>query len=119
MQMILKEDSDLVAVKTLHSGDLRALVRSIDVVARCRSENVLRLAGLCEEHETTYVVLEGGITTLKQSLLDSRTLIHNPTFADKYENGSSIPEETLLTYVLGIARGMEHLAEKQVRRDAG
>ncbi len=79
--------------------------------------NVAQLIGVCEELDTTFVVLEDGGVTMKQALLDSRALVHQPAYAEKHGRVSTTSEEDVLDMLVGVANGMEHLAKAKVTRN--
>lgn len=89
------------------------------MVVRCGShENIVGLWGVCEEKDTVFVVLEPAIITVKQRLLDSRALIHNPPLAHKSGSISSLSEVHALQMLRDVASGMSHISS-QVRLDNG
>ena len=45
----------------------------------------------------------------------SRALIHHPAFAEKNQRFSSLPEETAIDVLIGVANGMNHLVQRGVR----
>ena len=84
----------------------------VDAVARCDDHpNVLGLIGVCEERDALFVVLREGVTTLKQTLLDSRALVHFPAYAQKNQRVTTLQEETVADAMVGVARGMRRLEE--------
>ena len=92
------------------------LVQDIEIAAKCGKHfNVLQLIGMCEEKDSIFVVLEEGIKTLKQALLDSRALVHYPLYVEKNQTVSSISEEQIFQHLIGIANGMNHLSEQKVK----
>ena len=89
----------------------------VEAVARCDDHpNVLGLIGVCEERDALFVVLREGVTTLKQTLLDSRALLHFPAYAQKNQRATTLREETVADAMVGVARGMRRLEELGVRR---
>ena len=97
---------------------LTLLPAKVEAVARCEDHpNVLGLIGVCEERDALFVVLRGeGATTLKQTLLDSRALLHFPAYAQKNQRATTLREETVADAMVGVARGMRRLEELGVRR---
>lgn len=61
-----------------------------------------------------YVCSEWYAGTLKDFLLDSRTMDHYPIYAEKQHRMSTAKELQLLELALGVARGMAHLANNKV-----
>ncbi len=112
------EEAAIVQVvpgKLLEASEIRAMTHAIDVVARCCGHrNLLGLIGLCEEQDAVFVVIEEGTATLKQTLLDSRALVHYPAFAEKNGRVTTMREEAIADAMVGIARGMKHLEEQGV-----
>ena len=87
-------------------------------MARCDDHpNVLGLIGVCEERDALFVVLREGVTTLKQTLLDSRALLHFPAYAQKNQRVTTLREETVADAMVGVARGMRRLEELGVSVD--
>jgi len=43
-----------------------------------------------------------------------RALIHHPAYASKNNRFSSLPEESAIEILIGIANGMDHLAKHKV-----
>ena len=70
--------------------------------------------GLCEEAELVTVVVEAAGPSLKQQLLDSRALEHQPEWAAQHGRYSSLREETVLEILTGVAEGLRHLADRGV-----
>lgn len=114
-----------------------SMASNLDLVQRYGiQKNLIHLVGLCEDKETIFVVLEEGTLSLKQVLLDSRlvhllkstffiklttwffsrALIHHPAYASKNNRFSSLPEESAIDIMIGIANGMDHLAKQRVIR---
>jgi len=92
-----------------NSDNLRML-RDLDLNIKAKTHaNVVNLVGICEERDSTLLVLEPLHQELKQLLLDSRTLHTHPTLAHKADRFSSLREEDALALMLGIAQGLEHL----------
>lgn len=78
------------------------------------------LLGICEEAAATLVVMEQGEPSLKQWLLDSRALDHQPQYAATHRRFTTAREEVtntalpnlpkvLLDMVAGLASGLAHL----------
>ena len=62
--------------KMMDAREMQEVAREVEAVARCDDHpNVLGLIGVCEERDALFVVLREGVTTLKQTLLDSRGAI--------------------------------------------
>ena len=60
------------------------------------------------------VVVEAAGPSLKQQLLDSRALEHQPEWAAQHGRYSSLREETVLEILTGVAEGLRHLADRGV-----
>jgi hypothetical protein len=113
------EEATIVQVvpgKILEPRELHAMAAAVETVARCGDHrNLLGLIGLCEEQDSVFVVLQEGVTTLKQTLLDSRALVHYPAYAEKNRRVTTLQEEVVSEAMVGIASGMRHLEEQRVR----
>jgi len=61
--------------KILEEEETQAMTQSLDLLIRCSNHvNLIQLIGLCEDKETIFAVVEEGTLTLKQVLLDSRSV---------------------------------------------
>ena len=97
----------------------RNLLASLQLSVSCgRHPNIISLVGLCEELDTTVVVMELGQPSLKQFLLDCRALEHSPEFAASNNRFSSVREEAVLEILAGLAEGLLHLATRGIRHGA-
>ena len=78
--------------------------------------NLVNLLGLCEDKETLLVVLDapGEAVDLKSHLLDSRAMDNYPVYARNNARFSTAREETLLDMMVGVARGLDHLAKARI-----
>ena len=98
--------------KMMDEREMQEMAREVDAVARCDDHpNVLGLVGVCEERDALFVVLREGVTTLKQTLLDSRAAVHFPAYAQKNQRATTLQEETVADAMVGIASGMRRLEE--------
>ena len=70
--------------------------------------------GICEDKDTLFVALEDTDDCLKQILLDSRALVHHPVFAEKNSTIATVDEATIFQYLIGVARGMNHLSNLRI-----
>ncbi len=93
------------------------------MVADCSDHpNVLGLIGVCggidnaarSPAEALYVVLQDGSKSLKQALLDSRLLEHDPARARRVGRGSAMEDAQLLRHAIECANAMEYLSSRQV-----
>ena len=101
----------VVPAKILEDNEMKKLVQDIDIVVKYGEHpNLLQFIGLCEDKETLFVVFEQAWPTLKQALLDSRALNHYPAFAENHGKFATLREEVMTNIMLGIAKGMDHLA---------
>ena len=92
---------------------MKKLIADIEIVLNYGDAhpNLIQFIGLCEDKETLFVVFEQAWPTLKQALLDSRSLVHYPAFAESHGKFSTFREEVLTNIMMGIAKGMDHLAK--------
>ena len=78
--------------------------------------NLVHLIGLYEDsRDTLFVVFEENVHSLKQTLLDSRALIHYPVYASKNQRFSTISETQIFQYLIEAANGIEYLSNHNVR----
>ncbi|GLG99272.1 Putative tyrosine-protein kinase Wsck [Gryllus bimaculatus] len=91
--------------------DLGVLIRS----AGGDTPNVIQLVGICESPETLYVMVEHHPASLKDLLLESRSLNHTPSGEDsEIHKVCSLPERQLLETAAGIARAMDYLSRQKI-----
>jgi len=101
----------VVPGKILEEDEFKTLSKDLDTVIRYGfNPHLIQLIGICEDKDTIFVVFEQAWPTLKKSLVDSRSLEHYPDYAEANGKFSTMQEEILLNIMLGISRGMEHLA---------
>ena len=101
----------VVPGKILEEDEFKTLSKDLDTVIRYGfNPHLIQLIGICEDKDTIFVVFEQAWPTLKKSLVDSRSLEHYPDYAEANGKFSTLQEEILLNIMLGISRGMEHLA---------
>ena len=101
----------VVPGKILEESEFKTLSKDLECVIRYGFHpNLIQLIGLCEDKDTIFVVFEQAWPTLKQALIDSRSLEHYPDYAEANGKFSTLQEEILINIMLGISRGMEHLA---------
>jgi hypothetical protein len=121
MRAIVHRGSSVTAVctaqiipnKLLEDDDRQRMLRDLDLNIRAGThENLVSLVGLCEELETTMVVLESAELPLKQYLLDSRALATHPSYAEKTGRFATVREDIMLAIIAGVGRGAEHLASQ-------
>jgi len=103
-------NTQVIATKILSPEEQKTMLRDLDTNIRAgQHQNLICLIGICEEVETTQVVLDHAEPSLKQFLLDSRALINYPEYASKNARFSTAREELLLDMMVGVASGLEHL----------
>ena len=114
---ISRANVQVVPGKVLIANEVKDLTKDLDVAVRCGNHcNLIQLVGICEDKDTLFVSYEDTDDCLKQVLLDSRALIHHPVFAEKNRSISTANESSIFDYLIGIARGMNHLYQLRVRR---
>lgn len=105
----------LISGNLLDAHDFGAMIKDAEVAVACgEHQNVLQMIGMCEENDSIFFVLEEGVKTLKQVLLDSRALIHFQAFALKNQTVSSLREAEIFAHLIAIAKGMQHLSNLKV-----
>ena len=115
--------------KILDEDELRSMVNELEINIRyygttgSSSEatsgkshpNLIQLMGLYEDsRDTLFVVFEENIQSLKQTLLDSRALIHYPVYASKNQRFSTLNEAQVFHFLIQVADGMEFLSNRKV-----
>ena len=101
--------------KVLVPSELQTLTKDLDVAVKCGTyPNLVQLVGICEDKDTLFVALEDTDDCLKQILLDSRALVHHPVFAEKNSTIATVDEAAIFQYLIGVARGMNHLSNLRV-----
>ena len=92
---------------------------SLEISVRCgHHPNIISLLGLCEELDSSMLVMELGQPSLKQFLLDCRALEHSPEFAASHNRFSSVREEAVLQILAGLAQGLHHLSDRGISHGA-
>ncbi|KAJ1526242.1 hypothetical protein ONE63_009398 [Megalurothrips usitatus] len=94
----------------------RSMLQELAVLINCGTanhSNVIRLIGTCESPDILHVVLEYHPATLKDILLESRTL-ERPGFERDRSIVCSLPQHAFLQIGVGIAQGMNHLVAQKV-----
>ncbi|XP_018329507.1 putative tyrosine-protein kinase Wsck isoform X2 [Agrilus planipennis] len=110
--MIKKEDDIPVVVvviydKKLSSINKKNMLRDLDLLIKTdKHKNVLELIGLCETMDILFVVLEAASVNLKDLLLGSRD-----TSGGRF---SSITENQAVSFMIDIAKGIQHLEKQKV-----
>ena len=101
--------------KVLVSQELQSLTKDLEVAVKCGTfPNLVQLVGICEDKDTLFVALEETDDCLKQVLLDSRALVHHPVFAEKNSSISTTSEAAIFQYLIGVAKGMNHIYNLRV-----
>jgi hypothetical protein len=103
--------AQIIPNRLLDDEDRLRMLRELDLNIRAANHpNLISLVGLCEELETTMVVLEAAELPLKQFLLDARALATHPAYAEKTRRFATVREDLLLADILGgVGRGAAHL----------
>jgi serine/threonine protein kinase len=77
--------------------------------------NLIHLMGLYEDsRDTLFVVFEESVQSLKQTLLDSRALIHYPVYASKHQKVSTLNESQVFHFLIQVADGMDYLSNRKI-----
>ncbi|XP_034240900.1 putative tyrosine-protein kinase Wsck [Thrips palmi] len=102
----------------LSSTTKRSMLKELATLINCGTANhanVIRLIGTCETPDMLYVVLEHHPATLKDILLESRTLERpGQGFERDLSSVCSLPQQAFLQIGIGISQGMAHLASNKV-----
>lgn len=102
----------------LSSTTKRSMLKELATLIDCGTANhanVIRLIGTCETPEILYVVLEHHPASLKDILLESRTLERpGQGFERDLSAVCSLPQQAFLQIGIGITQGMAHLASNKV-----
>jgi len=86
------------------------MLKDLDIAIKAgQHPSLVCLVGICEEAASTLVVMEHGEPSLKQWLLGSRALDHQPQYAARHGRVATAREELLLELVAGLASGLHHL----------
>jgi len=105
----------VVPSRMLERAERNAMLKDLDTSIKAGSHiNLVNLIGICEDQDTLLVVLDSGDVSLKHLLLDSRALDNYPVYAQKNNRFSTAREETLLDLMVGVARGLDHLAKCKI-----
>ena len=102
--------------RMMDDGERQRMLRHLDLNVKAKfHDNITNLIGICEERDTTLLVLDALGAELKQLLLDSRSLDVSPSHAHKTERFSNMREEDALSIMLGVAHGLDHLVNSGVQ----
>ena len=102
----------MVPGKILEESEVEVLSKDLDTVLKYGSHsNLINFIGICEDKDTIFAVFEQAWPSLKQALLDSRSLIHYPDLAESSGKFSTFHEEQILKMMLEITQGVEYLAK--------
>jgi len=108
-------NTQVIANKILSPEEQKTMLRDLDLNIRAgQHQHLVCLVGICEEVETTQVVLEHAEPSMKQYLLDSRALLNYPEYASKNARFSTAREEMMLDLMVGLASGLDHLARCRI-----
>ena len=101
--------------KMIDDDERKLMLKDVDLNVKAKfHDNIINLIGICEEVDTTIFILDTVEVELKQYLLDSRSLDHQPGYANKSDRFSSMREDTALGIMTGIAKGLGHLVNSGV-----
>ncbi|XP_042877547.1 putative tyrosine-protein kinase Wsck [Penaeus japonicus] len=104
-----------IADDNLDKNSKSQMLREFDAHVRIgKNPHVISLVGLMEEFNVISVAFEYETSTLKSHLVGSRAVQHYPVYAEKNRRFSTLPEGQALEILLGVARGMNHLASLRV-----
>eukprot|EP00096_Caligus_rogercresseyi_P002666 TRINITY_DN1489_c0_g1_i1.p1 TRINITY_DN1489_c0_g1~~TRINITY_DN1489_c0_g1_i1.p1 ORF type:complete len:816 (+),score=81.81 TRINITY_DN1489_c0_g1_i1:174-2621(+) len=97
----------------------RSLTGDLELVVRYGNHaNIVHLLGLSDGEElmnkTLFIVFEKTNQSLKRVLVDSRALLHYPVYAEKNNRFTTLQENNVLSALIGVSRGMKHLAENKI-----
>lgn len=93
----------------------RSFLNDLNALVRLGTQtNVVSLIGGCEDNALYFVCSEWHTSTLKEFVLDSRTIDHYPVYAERQRRASTLKEVQMLELGLGVARGMAHLAQHKI-----
>ena len=102
----------VVPGKILEESEVEVLAKDLDSVLKYGTHsNLINFIGICEDKDTIFAVFEQAWPSLKQALLDSRSLVHYPDLAEANGKFSTFHEEQLLKIMLEISQGMDHMAK--------
>lgn len=103
-------NTQVISNKILSPEEQKTMLRDLDVNIRAgQHPNLICLIGICEEVDTTQVVVDHAEPSLKQFLLDSRALLNYPDYAQKNSRFSTAREEVMIEMMAGVASGLDHL----------
>ena len=93
------------------------MLKDLDINIRAgQHPNLICLIGICEEVETTQIIMDHAGPSLKQYLLDSRALLNYPEYAQKNSRFSTAREEVMIDVLAGVASGLDHLSRSNVSK---
>ena len=106
----------IIPNKMMERSEHQSMLRHLDLNVKAKvHDNIVNLIGICEEKETTLIVLDAIEMELKQFLLDSRSLVNHPSYAAKADRFTNLREEDALGMMVGIAQGLQHLVNSGVQ----
>ncbi|XP_039298496.1 putative tyrosine-protein kinase Wsck [Nilaparvata lugens] len=92
--------------------DKRTMLKELGTLIECgKHNNVLALVGTSEAPETLFIVLEYHPSSLKEMLVEGRILSQPEKDKIKF---CSILENDIISFAIGISRGMEFLSSKKI-----
>jgi len=105
-------NTQVISNKVLSPEERKTMLKDLDVNIRTgQHPNIICLIGICEEVDTTQVVVDHAEPSLKQFLLDSRALLNYPEYAQKNARFSTAREEVMIDILAGVASGLDHLGQ--------
>ncbi|KAK3884162.1 hypothetical protein Pcinc_011562 [Petrolisthes cinctipes] len=100
---------------TLGGSRKTQMLREFDAHIRIGSHlNVVSIVGLMEEFNVISLAFEYETATLKNHLVESRAVQHYPVYAEKNRRFSTLSESQAIDILVGVTRGMAHLASHGV-----
>ena len=96
----------VVPGRILEEAEVEILARDLElVIGYGTHSNLVSFIGICEDKDTIFAVFEPAWPSLKQSLLDSRSLVHHPALAETSGKFSTLREEIILHIMMGVTAG--------------
>lgn len=100
-----------IADDSLDGSRKTQMLREFDAHIRIGSHpHIISLLGLMEELNVISVAFEYETATLKTQLVESRAVQHYPVYAEKNRRFSTLLESQAFDVLVGVARGLNHLA---------
>ena len=114
---IINCNSQVISNTILSPEEQKIMLKDLDINIRAgQHPNLICLIGICEEVETTQIIMDHAGPSLKQYLLDSRALLNYPEYAQKNSRFSTAREEVMIDVLAGVASGLDHLSRSNVSK---